>query len=349
MASLTSRRTPPLVAFLLLMSFVPTSAEVVNSLSDCGHFLLHETPPQLPGILEDGKVLNQSRYKAICQTWRNRTRFVTLYDVDNKIPVFSAYRYRGAGDGGRLKTFWMIEPQLEEKNTNNMRNEQYVHQATSDDYSNSNYTKHQLFPVQRAFDDNDRMSTFSLTNTVPTVVSLNNGSFQKMERCIKSVLQRYCVNGSGEVEGFVVTGAQPSLNASLKQKVNVPSLLWSAFCCYSSSSSRWLAAAHWTDNTAEKPAPEDLQTKTLDELRLKLSSDKEQFDVFPNSQCPLNTTVAEFYPEVNDGQEDPPCPQQELSSVRRRTTVRVSRVTWCVSEAVDAVRQHHINLSFISS
>ena len=103
---------PLFLAAFLFLSVVPTVAEVVKSVTDCKGFLLQDTPPEIPGILKDGNILNQNRYKPICQTYNNRPRFLTLYDVNNKIPVFSAYKYIGVKDQGRPKGYWKIEPQV---------------------------------------------------------------------------------------------------------------------------------------------------------------------------------------------------------------------------------------------
>lgn len=102
----------PITTLLLLLPSVPTLAEVVKSLSECDQFLLDRTPPRVPGILKGGKVLNQNRYKPICQTFMNKARFVTLYDVSNRIPVFSAFKYVGEKDRKRPKTKWRTEPQV---------------------------------------------------------------------------------------------------------------------------------------------------------------------------------------------------------------------------------------------
>lgn len=99
-------------AAFLFLSFDAMVAEVVKSVSDCDLFLLEKTPPQVPGILQGGHILNQNRYKPICQTFKNERRFLTLYDIKNKIPVFSAYKYRGDGEGRRPQTWWKIEPQV---------------------------------------------------------------------------------------------------------------------------------------------------------------------------------------------------------------------------------------------
>ena len=98
-------------AALLLLSIIPTTAEVVGLMSNCTGFLLQETPPRVPGILEEGNILNQNRYKPICQTLKNLRSFVTLYDTDNRIPVFSAAKYKGSTPG-RPKQPWKIEPQV---------------------------------------------------------------------------------------------------------------------------------------------------------------------------------------------------------------------------------------------
>ncbi|XP_070711269.1 endonuclease domain-containing 1 protein-like [Pempheris klunzingeri] len=274
MASLRRWYFLSFAAFLPLF-IVPTVTEVVDSVSDCDEFLLERTPPQVPGILgPHGDILDQNRYKPICQTFENKKRFVTLYDTKNKIPVFSAYKYRGEQVKGRPRTKWKIEPQLEKRNTNNMRDDIFRNQATNNDYATSDnaYNRGHLFPTCHAFDKSEKISTFTLTNIVPQAVSFNSGSWQKMEQCTKCVLQKYCINNNGVVEGFVVTGATPSVSNTLNDRINIPSILWSAFCCYNANMDKWLASAHWGDNNAEESKSKYLHTKTLAELHQELST-----------------------------------------------------------------------------
>ncbi|KAG9277451.1 peroxisomal acyl-coenzyme A oxidase 1 isoform X1 [Astyanax mexicanus] len=101
-----------LLPALLLLSIIPTESRVVTSITDCDNFFLGQTPPHIPGILEAGNILDQNRYKLICQTLHDTTTFVTLYDTRNRIPVFSAAKYRGSTPGRPKKLGWMIEPQL---------------------------------------------------------------------------------------------------------------------------------------------------------------------------------------------------------------------------------------------
>uniref|UniRef100_A0A3Q1IK89 DNA/RNA non-specific endonuclease/pyrophosphatase/phosphodiesterase domain-containing protein n=2 Tax=Anabas testudineus TaxID=64144 RepID=A0A3Q1IK89_ANATE len=194
------------LAVLLLLSISPMETKVVQSMSQCKGFLLHETPPDIPGVLEDGNIPKQDRYKVICQTYENVGRFVTLYDIQNKIPVFSAYKYKGE-KGRKPECFWKIEPQLENKDNINMEDcnitTEYNNQASYNDYSGT-YDKGHLFPLSYGFNEDDKISTYTLTNAVPQVDSFNQGSWRRMESCVKCILDKYC-NG----EGYLVTGAKP--------------------------------------------------------------------------------------------------------------------------------------------
>ncbi|XP_049425366.1 endonuclease domain-containing 1 protein-like [Epinephelus fuscoguttatus] len=296
------------LAALLLLSIVPSVTEVVQSMSKCSEFLLEQTPPNVPGVLEGGEILDKSRYKVICQTLSNVRTFVTVYDTQNRIPVFSASKYTGVDGGKRPSPNWKIEPQLEDIDSNkNMipvsKNKTYNNQAGDNDYKDQTvYDRGHLFPCSYGATENDRKATFTLTNIVPQEGIFNKGSWQKMESCVKCVLDEYCKNND-ITEGFLVIGAQPG-NDKLKDRVNIPSMLWSAFCCYSQSENTWLASAHWGENI--KDSSEYLQTKTLAELYKKLSTQDSVFEVFPGTQCPLSTTVTQFYPKLKKTCQCPP-------------------------------------------
>uniref|UniRef100_A0A3B4ALE3 Uncharacterized protein n=1 Tax=Periophthalmus magnuspinnatus TaxID=409849 RepID=A0A3B4ALE3_9GOBI len=211
-----------LLPSLLLWS--QSQAEVVDSVSECTDFFLHETPPQIPGVLENGEIKDQNRYKPICQTYADQRRFFTLYDTRNKIPVFSAYIFKGNTPGV------------------------YKNQATFNNYKNTlEYDKGHLFPCSYGCSQEDMESTFALTNIVPQAGSFNKGSWQKMESCIKCVMEEYCKDSNDKIKGYLVIGAEPG-NNHLNSKINIPSVMWSAFCCYSNREQKWLASAHWANN-----------------------------------------------------------------------------------------------------
>lgn len=108
----TSSRMWCFLLFTVILPIVPTLTEVVSSVSDCNEFLLDAKPPEIPDILNGNNILDQNRYKPICQTYRNSKKFLTLYDIENRIPVFSAYKYTGETTQKRPETPWMIEPQV---------------------------------------------------------------------------------------------------------------------------------------------------------------------------------------------------------------------------------------------
>ncbi|XP_039902040.1 endonuclease domain-containing 1 protein-like [Simochromis diagramma] len=147
------------LAALLLLSIVPTETEVVTSVEDCNEFFLKKTPPNITRILGGGNIKDQNRYKLICQTLNNTRTFVTLYDTQNKIPVFSAAKFNGS-TSGRPQVPWMIEPQLEDPDdVDNMRqadkNINYEHQAGDTDYNPYNqqgFDRGHLFPNSYACD-----------------------------------------------------------------------------------------------------------------------------------------------------------------------------------------------------
>uniref|UniRef100_A0A3P9IBZ5 Endonuclease domain-containing 1 protein-like n=1 Tax=Oryzias latipes TaxID=8090 RepID=A0A3P9IBZ5_ORYLA len=336
----------PRTAFLLLLlffffsSFGPTQTEVVRSISDCADFLLNQSPPQIPNILEDGKILNQNRYKPICQTYRNTRTFLTLYDTKERIPVFSAIKFgQDKIPGKRPKSpKWMIEPQLEDESADkNMKRDKnmeidnkkegtYEYQASNLDYQNSEpYNRGHLCPSSYASNKTTKTSTFTLTNIVPQVKSFNRGSWAKMEKCVKCFMEKFCNNSNGVTEGYVVTGAQPGdkyLNERVVvtgeqrgtkklNRVNIPSLLWSAFCCYSVGHRGWLASAHWGENVADKSQDEYLKTKSLNDLYKDLNDLYKDlkvptFNIFPGTKCPPDMDVSMFYPELHKSCKCPP-------------------------------------------
>ncbi|RVE60830.1 hypothetical protein OJAV_G00184260 [Oryzias javanicus] len=297
-----------LFLFFLFSSFKPAQTEVVRSISDCADFLLNQSPPQIPNILEDGKILDQNRYKPICQTYQNTRTFLTLYDTKERIPVFSAIKFVINKNPGKRSKKWMIEPQLENESANkNMRKDNkkqgtYDHQASNLDYKNSTmFNRGHVCPSSYGSTQTAKTSTFTLTNIVPQVITFNGGSWEKMENCTKCFMKKFCKNNNNATEGFVVTGAEPG-NSKLKDHVNVPSRMWSAFCCYSSSEKAWLASAHWGANVPEESKNKYMQTKTLNELYQEFGTQEAEFNVFPGTKCPLETTVTEFYPKL-----DKPC------------------------------------------
>lgn len=99
------------VSVLLLLSFPFIMTEVVDSFSNCSEHFFNKQPPfAVNASCSEGK----ENYKMICQRYKNRYRFATLYDTTHRIPVFSAYKYTGTGDRLNLQDIhpMMVEPQV---------------------------------------------------------------------------------------------------------------------------------------------------------------------------------------------------------------------------------------------
>lgn len=177
------------------------------------------------------------------------------------------------------------------------KNINYEHQAGDTDYNPYNqqgFDRGHLFPNSYACDLTEKKSTFTLTNVVPQNKRFNRGKWKKMELCVKKFLDENCINNNNKKEGFVVIGAKPSDSVSTdssllnNNKINIPSVLWSAFCCYSRSQNTWLAGAHWGNNRDDDL--NYLETKTLGELHTT-----EGIDAFPGTRCPRDLTVPQLY------------------------------------------------------
>ncbi|XP_064788916.1 endonuclease domain-containing 1 protein-like [Oncorhynchus masou masou] len=242
---------------LLLLSLLPPAlSHVVENFSvvpQCKTFFLEGTTPNLPGILVGGTVQNQSRYKPICQKYNNMYRFATLYDTTNKIPVFSAYTFTGKVVG-RPKSPGLESIDVEEMKTqhgakliNNSRDIRVIHQAVDADYNatvtNMILERGHLFPCSHTPDDDTMASTFTLTNVVPQERGFNRGRWCRVEQNVKKTLLEKCKDN--KTKAYVVTGAVPSNNNTLNNRVNIPALLWTAFCCYNNNTSNWTVGAYW--------------------------------------------------------------------------------------------------------
>lgn len=91
-------------ALLLLAAWLggPVLGEVADDFSRCLDFFYKAAPPRGIGGPE---------YQPICQRYRNRYRFASLYDRRRRSPLFSAYELKVA-DGKRPSVPWMYEPQV---------------------------------------------------------------------------------------------------------------------------------------------------------------------------------------------------------------------------------------------
>ncbi|XP_043074158.1 endonuclease domain-containing 1 protein-like [Puntigrus tetrazona] len=250
------------VSVLLVLGFSFVMTEIVDSFSTCSSFFLNGQPPVIPGILNNLVSQDSNRYKLICQKYQNVYRFATVYDTTNKIPVFSAYRYTGSYTG-RPHIPWMIEPELE--TTDGTMREPCVNQAFPGDYwTQTALNRGHLFPNGHAADKITAESTFTLTNTVPQYSSFNDGSWGQMEQRVKDTMETHCrdKDNADNILAYVLTGAVPSQANLLNKRVNIPSNMWTVFCCYNHGSTAWMSQAHWAENK-DSNAANTINSKTM--------------------------------------------------------------------------------------
>uniref|UniRef100_A0A9J8BZR1 Endonuclease domain-containing 1 protein n=2 Tax=Cyprinus carpio TaxID=7962 RepID=A0A9J8BZR1_CYPCA len=196
--------------------------------------VVHDFREKCADIFANGAsptILHGHQYKQICQTFKKKVYYATLYDTDNKIPVYSAYKFVKQMSCKR-KHFWCIEPQLdnpeEGPNMVHDRSRQSSHQAVTDDYKHSGFDRGHLAPVYLASSQDCADATFTLTNAAPQNPSFNSGKWRTLEEKISNELTKRCL--SKKNTAYIVTGVVPGKN-KIKGKVNVPSHFWTAYCC----------------------------------------------------------------------------------------------------------------------
>lgn len=81
-------------------------------------------------------------------------------------------------------------------------------------------------------------------------------------------MSNYCRDpkNHNKVSAYVLTGAVPG-NDTLNQRVNIPSYMWTAFCCYNISERSWVSKAYWALNKMQ----DEGGNGTLEKLQIFLN------------------------------------------------------------------------------
>ncbi|KAM7421671.1 hypothetical protein PAMA_015694 [Pampus argenteus] len=263
------------LVFLLLALSDLATAEVVQSFTGtCNNFFVMGIPPsRLQGT-------------HICQikTQAASYQFATLYDKSRRIPIYSAYRFRGRATCQRKST-WDIEPQLDDQNgIRFMASEatvsitkRGVYQALNNDYINTDYHKGHLVPVQHQQTQSCADATFTLTNAAPQYKTFNQGQWKAAERRTAVTLTRDCLNHG--FNAYIITGVVPG-NTQIHLRVNVPAYFWSAYCCVDNNNIPQSSNAYYGNNDSTNI----VTTISVANLDNKLGTDYQSpgFELFPN-------------------------------------------------------------------
>ncbi|XP_053312502.1 endonuclease domain-containing 1 protein [Spea bombifrons] len=188
-----------------------------DGFAECNGYFYQGSPPQ---------GFSGPSFAKICQKYNGDKQFATLYNTQDKTPVYSAFTYREGAAGG--PGGWLIEPQLDdagssldEATSGNEISNQISglggNQALEEDYSSSEYQPGSLFHSAHS----------TLTNAVPLTSSFKEKWVSDADRFVKESLLPYCENGENL---HLIAGAVPS-SVKLNDKVSVPEFVWLAACC----------------------------------------------------------------------------------------------------------------------
>ncbi|XP_048053725.1 endonuclease domain-containing 1 protein-like [Megalobrama amblycephala] len=257
---------------LMLILLSGGSARVVKNFEPKCHafFAIGKSPTTFTG----------SQYKQICQTRSDVVHFATYYDTDNRIPVYSAYKFKGKMDCTRQNN-WLIEPQLDGETGPNMASEgsvdkdlRGIHQALDGDYENSGFDRGHLAPVYQAQSQSCADATFTLTNAAPQDPSFNRGQWKELERNMAETLSKQCK----EYSVFIVTGVTPGRNKIKTDRVNVPSHFWTAYCCLDKNGICQISKGFIGKNENNPPEEKNVNDLEKDLARLYGVTSFEVFD-----------------------------------------------------------------------
>ncbi|XP_008923412.1 endonuclease domain-containing 1 protein [Manacus vitellinus] len=211
-------------------------SEVVKSFASCPQYFYENTPPN--------NALLPQNPAWICQRYNNSYHYATLYDINSRIPVYSAYIYQ-PGPGTRHDK-WMVEPQLirnnlpKEMETEKTLSKNYnitsqqigQNQAVNADYKNlTGLNRGHLNPNSHHNSNSSKNATFTLTNIVPQNSILNGGAWNDYEQNTMANESKGCISNTT----YVIVGVVPGNTSIANGRVNVPSHIWSSACCRTTS------------------------------------------------------------------------------------------------------------------
>ncbi len=162
-----------------------------------------------------------------------------------------------------------------------------VYQACPKEYVNQDdLTRGHLLPMSYAANEDTAKSTCTMTNIVPQKGSFNSGSWSRMEIKVKKLMDSHCRDekDNNKILAYVLTGAVPSQTKLLNNKVNIPSHMWTAFCCYNSKNKKWESQAHLGENIDESKGKTIGKQKLKDVQDFLKSQYKAEYTLF-NGEC----------------------------------------------------------------
>ncbi|KAL4659598.1 endonuclease domain-containing 1 protein-like [Arapaima gigas] len=281
---------PKLVHLLICLQGIASGqvgAAVGRALpADCQVFLYRGVPP---------KGLRDPLLRYVCQQYRGKPRFLTLYDPIDHVPVYSAYMFHKTDGLKTMDVPWMFEPQLSSI-TESAEMQPFVQgyrhqllqeaQAVLEDYANAvNFERGQLNPDQHHDNPDDKAATYSLTNVVPQAPGFRTGPWNDYKEKIRQRLNNYCGGMAYVVTGITLSGRMTWRDG--KPRLAVPTLVWSAYCCpdYDHSAPvniyhKLPAHAAYTHNIPGSGKVTELSVQNLQNLLKQVTFVDKNFQIF---------------------------------------------------------------------
>lgn len=126
--------------------------------------------------------------------------------------------------------------------------EEYENQATTRDFK----TRSPVYLISSSYagDREIAESTFTLTNSVLLNASSHESTWNNMVNAQKQFMDNHCRDKRNTVEvlAYVLAGALSNRTKTNRTRVNSPSHMWTAFCCYDITTRNWVSKAQWAIN-----------------------------------------------------------------------------------------------------
>ncbi|XP_069601475.1 endonuclease domain-containing 1 protein-like [Ranitomeya imitator] len=215
----------------------------------------------------------------ICQRLQGAYHYATLYHRLARVPIYSAYilEVSTTSRPDLSSSSWYLEPMLggvpqkdmlQPSNSVMQLNMEDVleSQGVNDDYRNSGYSRGHVNPSGH-HSSASQLSTFTYTNMAPQDSTFNSGTWNQYETFLKDKILSSCQQ-THVLSGVIISGSYPWEGKWLRERVNVPTFYWSAFCCMKSDGSRRVEG-----RLGRNTSPFDVVTKTIPELQAILSKE----------------------------------------------------------------------------
>ncbi|XP_071987612.1 endonuclease domain-containing 1 protein-like [Engystomops pustulosus] len=260
-------------ALVLLALCCGVYSEVLQSFTDvpaCQNFFYKGQEPL---------GLASNRTANICQHLQGSYHYATLYHRLARVPIYSAYilEVSTTSRPDISSSNWYLEPMLGGVPQKEMLQPSHSamqlnmddvleSQAVNDDYRNSGYSRGHVNPSMH-HSSAAQLATFTYTNMAPQDATFNSGTWNQYETFLRDKILSSCQQ-THILSGVILSGSHPGEGKWLRDRVNVPTYFWSAFCCVTRDGARRAEG-----RLGRNQSPYDMVTKSVLELEAILSKE----------------------------------------------------------------------------